>query len=183
MQPEDVSAGRDGNYGATKIDTAAVDYGTGAIGLDDLIFRRTNLPPDEFSAGRNGDYIWCDLWTGPSVCNRSVTRSLSLGSPHRLGRCCLWLAALPFRWIGSAEFPLSHHLLPAVGRRTSHEGDMPFHSHLCQVHPRDSEMDFLLPFFRLILTFSYCLYDFLREQELETGRSPTLFTDRLDGQN
>ena len=28
------------------------------------------------------------------------------------------------------------------------------------------------PFFRLILTISYCLYDFLREQELGTGRSP-----------
>ena len=31
-------------------------------------------------------------------------------------------------------------------------------------------------FFRLILTFSYCLYDFLREQELGTGGSP--FTDK-----
>ena len=28
------------------------------------------------------------------------------------------------------------------------------------------------PFFRLILTYSYCLYDFLREQELGTGGSP-----------
>ena len=28
------------------------------------------------------------------------------------------------------------------------------------------------PFLRLILTFSYCLYDFLREQELGTGGSP-----------
>ena len=32
------------------------------------------------------------------------------------------------------------------------------------------------PFFRMILTFSYCLYDFLREQELGTGGSP--ITDR-----
>ena len=31
-------------------------------------------------------------------------------------------------------------------------------------------------FFRLFLTFSYCLYDFLREQELGTGGSP--ITDR-----
>ena len=55
LPPEDVSAGCDGS---PKIDSAAVDYGTGAVGLDDLIFRRTNLPPDEFSAGRNGDYIY-----------------------------------------------------------------------------------------------------------------------------
>ena len=33
-----------------------------------------------------------------------------------------------------------------------------------------------LKFFRLFLTFSYCLYDFLREQELGTGGSP--ITDR-----
>ena len=30
------------------------------------------------------------------------------------------------------------------------------------------------PFFRLILTFSYCLYDCLREQELGTGGSPNM---------
>ena len=28
------------------------------------------------------------------------------------------------------------------------------------------------PYFRLILTFSYCLHEFLREQELETDRAP-----------
>ena len=55
---------------------------------------------------------------------------------------------------------------------------MPFHSHLCQVHPRDSCMDFLPPCFRLILTFSYCLYDTLRGQELGTGGSP--ITDKAD---
>ena len=107
-----------------------------------------------------------------------MTGSLFLGSSHRLGRCCLWLAALPFRWTGSAEVPLSHHLLPAVSRRTSQEDDMPFHSHLCQVHPRDSCMDFLPPCFRLILTFSYCLYNTLRGQELGTGGSP--ITDKAD---
>ena len=69
LPPEELSAGLDGNYGFPKIDSAAVDYGTGAVGLDDLIFCRTNLPPDVFSAERNGDYIWRDLWTGPSVCN------------------------------------------------------------------------------------------------------------------
>ena len=39
-------------------------------------------------------------------------------------------------------------------------------------------MDFLPPCFKLILTFSYCLYDFLREQELGTGISPD--TDKAD---
>ena len=106
-----------------------------------------------------------------------MTGSLFLGSPHRLGRCCLWLAALPFHGTGSAEVLLSHHL-PAVSRRTSQEDDMPFHSHLCQVYPRDSCMDFLPLCFRLILTFSYCLYDSLREQQIGTGGSP--ITDKAD---
>ena len=94
---EEVSAGRDGNYGSLKIDSATVDYGTGVVGLDDLIFRGTNLPPDEFSAGRNGDYIWRDLWTGPSVCNRPVTGSHGFGSSQRLGRRSLWLAGYAVR--------------------------------------------------------------------------------------
>ena len=183
----------------------------GTVELDDLIFRRTSFPPDELSAGRNGDYIWRDLWTGLSVCNRSVTGSLAFGSSHGLGRCCLWLAALPFRWIGSAEVPLYHHLLPAVSRSASHEVEAPFLSPLCR-HPvwpdggsvfaelsmyeldmslyaplchllsfgpavhrtasREGEMFSLPPCFRLILTFCYCFYDFLRELDLGSGRSP-----------
>ena len=62
-----------------------------------MIFRRTKLPPDEFSAGQNGDYIWHNLGTEPSVCNRPVTGSHGFGSAHRLERCCLWLTALPVR--------------------------------------------------------------------------------------
>ena len=46
LPPEDVSAGRDGNYGSPKIDSAAVE-------LDDLILRRTSFPPEEFAAGWN----------------------------------------------------------------------------------------------------------------------------------
>ena len=51
---------------------------------------------------------------------------------------------------------------PAVHQTTSGEG----------------EMYSLPPYFRLILTFSYCLCEFLREQELGTGRSPD--TDKAD---
>ena len=101
-------------WGFPHIDSAVVDYGTGAVELDDLIFRRTSFPPDELSARSVGDYIWLNLRTGLSVRNRSVTGSLAFGSSQRLGRCCLWLAALPFRWIGSADVPLCHHLLLTV---------------------------------------------------------------------
>ena len=53
--PDELSAGRDGNYtedystvwGFPHIDSAAVDYGAGAVELDDLIFRRMSFPPDE----------------------------------------------------------------------------------------------------------------------------------------
>ena len=37
------------NYGSPKIDSAAVE-------LDDLIFRRPNLPPEDVSAGCDGNY-------------------------------------------------------------------------------------------------------------------------------
>ena len=93
-------------------DDSASAYDTGTMGLDDLIFRRlilspeecaggnntaadlrefavmifhsTKLPPDEFSAGRNGDYKRHNLGTEPSVCNRPVTGSHVFGSSHRL---------------------------------------------------------------------------------------------------
>ena len=42
----------------------------------------------------------------------------------------------------------------------------------------EGEMYSLPPYFRLILTFSYCLHEFLREQELGTSRSPD--TDKAD---
>ena len=69
--PDELSAGRDRNYmdeyciawGFPHIDSAAVDYGTGAVELDVLIFRHTSFPPDDVSMGRAGDYIWLDLWT------------------------------------------------------------------------------------------------------------------------
>ena len=82
LPPEDVSAGRDGKYGFPKIDSAtadsgaveinnlmslppeddsaAVDYDTGAVGLDDLIFRRLSFPPEEFAAGWNTAADACD---------------------------------------------------------------------------------------------------------------------------
>ena len=148
--------------------------------------------------------------------------------------------SLPFRWIGSAEVPRCHHLLPAVSRSPSYAMDAPFHSPLCRhpfgpaggnvlaelsmydlvisldspmcrhpVYPDggsvfadmslyaplcrqllafnpavhrtasgEGEMYSLPPYFRLILTFCYCFYEFLREQELGTGRSPD--TDKAD---
>ena len=130
--PDELSAGRDGIYttacntvwGFPHMDSADC----GAAGL---IFRRTSFPLDDLSAGRDGDYIWRNLWTGLSVCNRPVTGWPTFGSSHRFKQCCLWLAALPFRWIGSAEVPLCHHLAPLV-RRTSHDVDAPFHSPLCR---------------------------------------------------
>ena len=69
-------------WGFPQIDSAAVDCG--AVELDDLIFRRTSFPPDEFSAGRDGDYIWLAPLAGLSVRTRSVTGSLPFGSPTDL---------------------------------------------------------------------------------------------------
>ena len=149
--------------------------------IGDMIFRHTNLPPDESSAGRNGVYIWRDLWTEPSVCNRPVTGSHGFGSSHRLEQCCLWLAALHCHRMGNVEAPLSHHLLLAVGRQTSQKGDTPFHCHLCQIHPRIAFKEFLPPCFRWILTFSYCLYDFLRDRRIASYGQGRLFsrTDQM----
>ena len=128
---DEFSAGRDKNYlvdyivrGFPQIDSAAVDCDTGAVELDDLIFRRMSFPPGELSAGRDGDYIWLALLAGLSVRTRSVTGSLLFGSPHRLGRSCLWLAALSLRWIGSADVPLCHHLLSVVIRSAAPEVEL-----------------------------------------------------------
>ena len=110
-------------------DSAAVDYDTGAGGLDDLIFRGgnpaadacdamkigdmifrcPNLPPDEFSARRNGDYIWHDLGTELSVFNLPVTGSHGFGSSHRLERCCLWRAASLFEGVATVVCILSQY--------------------------------------------------------------------------
>ena len=101
--------------------------------IGDMIFRHTNLPPDEFSAGRNGDYILRDLWTEPSVCNRPVTGSHSFGSSHRLERCCLWRATVPggdLRSLCPVEFPRCHLRTPLVSR-ASYDVDVPIHSLLC----------------------------------------------------
>ena len=54
-----------------------------AVIRNELIFRRLNLP-NEFSAGRNGDYIWLNSGTGLSVCAIPVTGSLHFGHPRGL---------------------------------------------------------------------------------------------------
>ena len=41
-------------WGFPQVDSAAAD--SGAVELDDLIFRRLSLPPEEVSAGRDGNY-------------------------------------------------------------------------------------------------------------------------------
>ena len=69
-------------WGFPQIDSTAV--GCGAVELDDLNFRRTSFPPDEFSPGREGDYIWLVPLASSSVRARSVTGSLLVGSSHRL---------------------------------------------------------------------------------------------------
>ena len=59
-------------WGFPQIDSAAVDYG--AVELDDLIFRWTSFPPDEFSAGRDGDYMkYCrTVWGFPQIDSTAV---------------------------------------------------------------------------------------------------------------
>ena len=41
-------------WGFPQVDSAAAD--SGAVELEDLIFRRLSLPPEEVSAGRDGNY-------------------------------------------------------------------------------------------------------------------------------
>ena len=69
-------------WGFPQIDSAAVDCG--AVALNELNFRRISFPPDEFSAGRECDYIWLAPLASSSVCARTVTGSLLFRSPHRL---------------------------------------------------------------------------------------------------
>ena len=108
-------------------DTAADACDVMKIG--DGIFRRTNLPPDEFSA----QHIWRDLWPGQSVCNRPVTGSHVFGSSHRPERCCLWRATAPRGDLLSlcpVEFPRCHLRTPLVSR-ASYDVVVPVHSLLC----------------------------------------------------
>ena len=95
---------------------AAVDCG--AVELDDLIFRRTSVPPDEFSAGLDSDYIWLAMLTGMSVHTRSVTGSLCFGSPHRLVCSCFCSTVLSLRWLESVDVPQGRHCRTTVGRST-----------------------------------------------------------------
>ena len=86
----------------------------GSVHKHITFFRRTDPTLEVFAAGRNDDYIRSNIWTVPSVCNEPVTGSQALGSSHRLGRCCLWWAALPSHGIGSAEVTLILLLLLMV---------------------------------------------------------------------
>ena len=103
-------------WGFPQIDSAAVDYG--AVELDDLIFRRTSFPPDELSAGRDGDYIWLALLTGLAVHTRSVTGSLRFGYPYRLVCSCFCSTILSLHWLESVDVPQGRHCRTTVGRNT-----------------------------------------------------------------
>ena len=81
-------------WGFPQIDSAVVS--SGAVELDDMNFRRASFPPDKFSAGLEGDYIWLAPLASSSVCTRTVTGSLLAGSPHRLV-WSRWRVVLSFR--------------------------------------------------------------------------------------
>ena len=88
-------------WGFPRIDSATAN--SSAVELDDLEFRRTNLPLDELSAGRDGDYISLDLGTGLSVHARLVTGSLRFRCPHRFVYSCFCLTVLSPCCIGSTD--------------------------------------------------------------------------------
>ena len=58
--------------GFPQIDYAAVECG--AVELDDLTFRRTSFPPDEFSAGRDRNYMkdYSIVWGFPQIDSAAV---------------------------------------------------------------------------------------------------------------
>ena len=68
-----------------------------------------SFTPGELSAGRDGDYILLDLWTGLSVCARSVTGSLLFGYAH--GLIC--------RCFGAIIVPQDRHCLTTVVRKNT----------------------------------------------------------------
>ena len=59
-------------WGFPQIDSTAVDCG--AVELDDLTFRRTSFPPDEFSAGRDRNYMedYSIVWGFPRIDSTAV---------------------------------------------------------------------------------------------------------------
>ena len=97
---------------------STVDAATGAVELDDLNFRRTSFPPGELSAGRDGDYILLDMWTGLSVCARSVTGSLHFGYPHGLKCSCFCSTILSPRWLESVDVPQDRHCRMTIVKNT-----------------------------------------------------------------
>ena len=105
-------------WGFPPIDSAVVDYDTGMVELDNLIFRHTSFPPDELPAGRNGDYIWLALLAGLSVHTRSVAGSLRFGSPHRLVCSCFCSTIISHRWLESVDVPQGRHCQTTVSRNT-----------------------------------------------------------------
>ena len=146
-------------WGFPQIDSAAV--GCGADELDDLNFCQTSFPPDEFSAGRECDYIWLASLASSSVCARTVTGSLLFGSSHRLVGSCLCSAVLSLHWMESADVPQCRHLQAAVGCSTPDICSSTWTVSV-EIHFRVTGL----------LIICCCFYRFFKERDIVSGRSP-----------
>ena len=93
-----------------------------AMMIEDLIVRLTNLPPNGFSAGRNGDYIWLNSGTGLSVCAIPVTGSLPFGHPrgllslHRLESAPRTQIAIVKRQLSKLRLTFATHITQSASR-------------------------------------------------------------------
>ena len=103
---------------------SSIDFTPGEYGAVELDFRRARFPLGENGA-EECDYIRPAPFSGPSVCARTVTGSLLLGSPHRLVRSCLHSVVLSLRWTDDVDIsrestgiPQNHHCGTVVSRIT-----------------------------------------------------------------
>ena len=69
---------------------AAVEYDTGAVGLDDLVFRRLSFPPDEFATGEDKATDACDVMNIGDMIFRRTNLPLDEFSAGRNG-IYIWL--------------------------------------------------------------------------------------------
>ena len=71
-------------WGFPQINSTAVDCG--AVELHDLTFRRTSFPPDEFSAGRDRNYMedYSIVWGFPQIDSAAVDYDTGAVEPNDL---------------------------------------------------------------------------------------------------